>query len=58
MPTSLPERPRLGTGELIVHVDRVLDEGHPTKPAELDQDPAPTDPIEKIKALIFNKQKP
>lgn len=52
MQSSLPKRPSLGTGELPSFVDRVLDEGRPTKLTDLDESPAPLDPMERLKELI------
>lgn len=52
MQTSLPRRNTVGTGELPSLVDRMLDERHPLKLTDLEALSAPSDPIEKLKALM------
>lgn len=52
MQSSLPKRPPVGTGELPGLVDRLLDERHPPKLTELEELAPPSDPLERIKALI------
>lgn len=54
MQSSLPKRSSLGTGELPGFVDSVLDQRRPPKlnESELDEAPATTDPLERLKEMI------